>query len=214
MTEKDKMLAGQLYDPNDEELTLLRQQAHQLSFKYNQTQKTDIELRTGILQILLPNAGNGSYLQGPIQFDYGIFTYVGENFYANFNLTVLDCCSITIGDNVLIGPNCCLTTAMHPLLSCERNPQQRNDGSFFIQEYAKPIIIGSNCWIASNVTICGGVTIGDHCVIGAGSVVTRDIPSYSLAAGVPCKFIRKITEKDSIQFNQQPRRSTSGALFS
>lgn len=202
MTEKEKMLAGKVYDSTDYELTQLRQQAHKLSSEYNQTQETEAKSRNRILKILLPNCGNDIYLQGPIQFDYGIFTRIGKNFYANFNLTVLDCCPVTIGDNVLIGPNCCITTAMHPFLSSERNPQQKDNGSLFIQEYAKPISIGSNCWIASNVVICGGVTIGNNCVIGAGSVVTKDIPNFSFATGVPCKKIRTITEKDSIHLRK------------
>lgn len=202
MTEKEKMIIGKLYDSSDYELTKLRQQAHKLSHKYNQTQETNTKLRNKILKTLLPNCENDIYLQGPIQFDYGIFTRIGKNFYANFNLTVLDCCPVTIGDNVFIGPNCCITTAMHPLLSTERNLQEKSDGSFFIQEYAKPIIIGNNCWIASNVIVCGGVTIGNNCVIGAGSVVVKNIPDSFLAAGVPCKGIRKITEKDSIQLRK------------
>ena len=103
---------------------------------------------------------------------------------------------VTIGDNVMIGPNVTLATPMHPLLPEERNIRKREDGSFYNLEYAKPITIKDNCWLASNVVVCGGVTIGEGCVIGAGSVVTRDIPPYSLAAGNPCRVIRKITEKD------------------
>ena len=99
-------------------------------------------------------------------------------------------------DNVMIGPNVTLATPMHPLLPEERNVRKKEDGSFYNLEYAKPITIKDNCWLASNVVVCGGVTIGEGCVIGAGSVVTRDIPPYSLAAGNPCRVIRKITEKD------------------
>ena len=96
----------------------------------------------------------------------------------------------------MIGPNVTLATPMHPFLPEERNSRKREDGSFYNFEYAKPITIKDNCWLASNVVVCGGVTIGEGCVIGAGSVVTRDIPPYSLAAGNPCRVIRKITEKD------------------
>ena len=113
-----------------------------------------------------------------------------------FNFTCLDVCEIHIGDNVMIGPNVTLATPMHPLLPEERNIRKREDGSFYNLEYAKPITIKDNCWLASNVVVCGGVSIGEGCVIGAGSVVTRDIPPYSLAAGNPCRVIRKITEKD------------------
>ena len=112
------------------------------------------------------------------------------------DFTCLDVCEIHIGDNVMIGPNVTLATPMHPLLPEERNVRKREDGSFYNLEYAKPITIKDNCWLASNVVVCGGVTIGEGCVIGAGSVVTRDIPPYSLAAGNPCRVIRKITEKD------------------
>ena len=152
---------------------------------------------------LLPNRGEGTYLQGPVFFDYGIYFKTGKNFYANFNLTVLDCCPVTVGDDVFIGPNCSLVTPVHPLRWQDRNVRFKEDGTPFDYEYAKPIEIGSNCWLASNVTVCGGVKIGSGCVIGAGSVVTRDIPENSFAAGNPCKVIRKITEEDAIQLKKE-----------
>ncbi len=105
-----------------------------------------------------------------------------------------------IGDNVFFGPNCTVATPVHPFLPSERKMKFKADGTAYDDEYAKPIVIGSNCWIASNVVIAGGVTIGEGCVIGAGSVVTRDIPSNSLAAGNPCRVIREITEKDSLKY--------------
>ena len=195
MTEREKMLAGMIYDPSDDELQNLRTTAHNLCYAYNKLNEDD-EARGEILKKLLPN-GNGAYLQGPVYFDYGLFTTFGKNCYANFNLTVLDCCPVTIGDNVFIGTGVSIVTPVHPLLPAERNMYAK--GSVMTdKEYAKPIVIGSNCWIASNVTICGGVTVGRGCVIGAGSVVTRDIPSGVFAAGNPCRVIRKITEKDSI----------------
>ena len=129
---------------------------------------------------------------------YGCNTFFGKFSSANFNFTCLDVCEIHIGDNVMIGPNVTLATPMHPLLPEERNIRKREDGSFYNLEYAKPITIKDNCWLASNVVVCGGVTIGEGCVIGAGSVVTRDIPSGSLAAGNPCRVIRKITENDHL----------------
>ncbi len=147
--------------------------------------------------------GSGTYLQGPVQFDYGIYTKVGEHFYASFNFTVLDCAPVTIGDDVFFGPNCTIATPMHPLLPEERALRPNEDGVLYDQEYAKPITVGNGCWICSNVNICGGVTIGEGCVIGAGSVVTRDIPPYSIAAGNPCKVIRKITEVDSIKYKPE-----------
>ncbi len=99
-------------------------------------------------------------------------------------------------DDVFMGPNVTLATPMHPLLPEERNVRRRPDGGFYNLEYAKPITIEDNCWLASNVTVCGGVTIGEGCVIGAGSVVTRSIPAHSLAAGNPCRVIRTLTEED------------------
>ena len=130
-----------------------------------------------ILRELLSATKELPYLQAPVYFDYGCNTFFGKFSSAN-------------------GPNVTLATPMHPLLPEERNIRKREDGSFYNLEYAKPITIKDNCWLASNVVVCGGVTIGEGCVIGAGSVVIRDIPPYSLAVGNPCRVIRKITEKD------------------
>ena len=192
------MLAGELYDPADPELAGIRAKAHKLSQDYNATYDTDEEKRQRIIDELLPHHADGCYLQGPIYFDYGAFTKTGKNFYANFNLTVLDSCPVTIGNNVFIGPNCTLATPVHPLVADERRMFSDAEGKMHDREYARPITIGNDCWIASNVVICGGVTIGDRVVIGAGSVVTRDIPSDTLAAGNPCRPLRPITEKDRI----------------
>jgi hypothetical protein len=202
MNEKEKMLAGKIYDPTDEELTKLRTKAHRLSQRYN-TLFEDDELRDIVIDELIPNKGKGVYLQGPVYFDYGVFTSFGENCYANFNFTVLDVCPVNIGNNVFFGPNCSLMTPMHPFRWQERNIKFKEDGTAYGDEYAKPINIGDNCWIAANVVITGGVTIGEGCVIGAGSVVTRDIPANSLASGNPCKVIREITEKDSIKYKSE-----------
>ena len=202
MSEKEKMLAGKIYDPTDEELTMLRTKAHRLSQHYN-TLFEDDDLRNTIIDELIPSKGEGLYLQGPIYFDYGIFTSFGKNCYANFNFTVLDVCSVNIGSNVFFGPNCSLMTPMHPLRWQERNIKFKDDKTAYDDEYAKPISIGDNCWIAANVVITGGVTIGEGCVIGAGSVVTKDIPANSLAAGNPCKVIREINEKDSIKYKKE-----------
>lgn len=195
MTEKEKMLDGMPYDPTDKELSDLRIKAHRLSWQYNNTFETDEKEREEILNRLLPNRGKGCFLQSPVQFDYGVFTSVGDFFYANFNFTVLDTCPVIIGNNVFFGPNCTLATALHSMNPIERRMRFRADGTPYDIEYGKPIVIGDDCWIASNVVICGGVTIGNNCVIGAGSVVTRDIPSNSLAAGNPCRVIREITEE-------------------
>lgn len=198
MQEKEKMLAGLIYDPADQELTELRQKAHRLSKEYNDRLETDEE-RGRLLDELLPNKGMNVYLQGPVQFDYGCFTTIGDNSYANFNFTCLDCCPVKIGSNVFMGPNVSLLTPVHPLRYQDRNIYERKDGVNTDKEYAKPITIGDNCWIAGNVTVCGGVTIGNGSVIGAGSVVTHNIPDGVFAAGVPCKVIREITEADSLE---------------
>ena len=199
MTEKEKMLAGQLYDPTDEELVALREKAHALSKAYNDTVETQEDEREAIIAELLPEMHESAYFQGPVQFDYGCFTSVGENSYANFNFTCLDCAPVRIGANVFMGPNVSILTPVHPLRWQERNLSVKPDGTMTDREYARPITIGDNCWIAGNVTICGGVTIGRGSVIGAGSVVTRSIPEGVIAAGSPCRVIRPITEMDSLE---------------
>ena len=201
MTEREKMLAGMIYDPSDCELQNLRTSAHKLCNAYNKLDEDD-DARKDVLSKLLPN-GNGVYLQGPIYFDYGVFTTFGQRCFANFNLTVLDCCPVTIGNDVFIGTGVSIVTPVHPLLSSERNMYAKPNGVLTDKEYAKPITIGNNCWIASNVTISGGVTVGDGTVLGAGSVVTRDLPSGVFAAGNPCRVIRKLTEQDSINLKPQ-----------
>lgn len=198
-TEKEKMLKGEPYDPTDKELSDRRILAHQLSYEYNNTPETNAEKREEILKQLMPDHGKGTFLQSPIQFDYGCFTHVGENFYANFNLTVLDTCPITIGDNVYIGPNVTLASALHYEDPDSRRMQYREDGTPYDIEFGLPITIGNDCWIASNIVICAGVTIGDNVVIGAGSVVIRDIPSNSLAAGNPCHVIRPISSAEAVK---------------
>ena len=203
MNECEKMLMGKLYDPNVPELLAMRQKAHRLCLRYNQTTESDSREREKILNEILPDRGEGSYLQGPIQFDFGTNTHVGINFYANFNFVVLDIAPITIGDNVFFGPNCSLLTPMHPFLPKERNLYQSPKGYMTDREYSKPINIGSDCWFGGNVTIIGGVHIGSGCVIGAGSVVTRDLPSGCLCAGNPCKAIRKITQEDSVYLKKE-----------
>lgn len=199
MTEKEKMLAGMLYDPSNAELTALLIKARKLARRYNQTDEDEPKKRNDILQEILPNSPNLPSLQAPIYFDYGCNTSFGQFSGANFNFTCLDICPVHIGNNVLIGPNVTLATPMHPLLPEERNVRQDENGRYYNLEYARPITIEDNCWLASNVVVCGGVTIGERCVIGAGSVVTRNIPPYSLAAGNPCRVIRAITIEDRMK---------------
>lgn len=193
-----KMLAGLPYRPDTEELSRISTKAHRLSRDYNQTADEDKEVRKAIIDELFPDHETGVYLQGPIKVDYGKFTKLGKNFYANFNLTILDTCPVTIGDNVMCGQNTSLVTPLHPLLPEQRNARLQKDGKIADIEYGAPITIGDNCWLASNVTVCPGVTIGKNCVIGAGSVVTKNIPDNSLVLGVPGRVVRKITEKDRL----------------
>ncbi|MBQ2265025.1 MAG: sugar O-acetyltransferase [Oscillospiraceae bacterium] len=203
MTEQEKMLAGKIYDPSDPVLAAKRTQAHELCRQYNLTSETELQKRAEIIAKLIPNCGDGTCLLDPIRFDYGAFTVFGQNCFANFNLTVLDCCPVHIGDDVFFGPNCTIATPIHPLLAEERKMRFKEDGTPYDLEYAAPITIGDGCWLASNVTVCGGVTIGKGSVIGAGSVVTKDIPAGVFAAGNPCRVIRPITEADSIHLKQQ-----------
>ncbi|MBQ2052979.1 MAG: sugar O-acetyltransferase [Bacilli bacterium] len=199
MSEKEKMLAGQLYDPSTPELLNLRAKAHKLCSEYNNTPEENAARRAEIIKELGIKLGNNVYLTGPIYFDYGCFIEMGDNSYANFNLTILDTCPVKIGKNVFIGTGVSIVTPLHPLRYQERNIYMSDKGYYTDDEYGKPITIEDNCWIASNVTICGGVTIGEGSVIGAGSVVTGSIPKNSLAVGNPCKVIRKITEKDALK---------------
>ena len=196
------MLNGKIYDISDKELETLRIRARQLTKTYNDTFDTETQKRNKILAELMPHMGAGTYIQGPIQFDYGCFTKMGTNCYANYNLTILDDAWVTIGNDVFFGPNCTLVTPIHPFLTNERKMRTKEDGTLYDMEYAKPITIGNGCWLASNVVVCGGVTIGNNCVIGAGSVVTKNIPDNSFAAGNPCKVIRKIIEKDSLKYRK------------
>lgn len=198
MTQKERMLKGLIYDPSDEELLALRKKSHKLCLEYNNTTEDDFEKRDAILKELDIKLGKNVYLQGPIYLDYGCFISIGDNSYANFNLTVLDTCPVTIGKNVFMGTGVSIVTPLHPLRYQERNLYQKQNGQMTDDEYGKPVIIEDNCWIASNVIIVGRVTIGEGSVIGAGSVVTRSIPKNSLAVGNPCKVIREITEQDKI----------------
>ena len=203
MNNTEKMLAGKIYDPSDPALQAIARKAHRLCQEYNALADTDPK-RKEILEELLPHKKGKIYLQGGIYFDYGVFTSIGENFYANQNFTVLDTCPVRIGDNCFFGCNITLATPLHPLLAKERNAYfDEKVGRVHDDEYGKPITIGNNVWMGCNVVVCPGVRIGDNCVIGAGSVVTRDIPSNHLAFGVPAKPIREITEEDSISLKKE-----------
>lgn len=201
MNEDQRMLAGKLSNPRDPELLARQRLPHRLVKQYNDTFDDEHEKRANLLKQLLPNSSERIYLQGPIFADYGTHIKIGDHFYGNTNITFLDTGMITIGDNVLFGPNISLVTPMHPLRYQDRNFAANNDLPG--KEYSKPITIEDNCWLASNVTVIGGVTIGNGSVIGAGSVVTRDIPANSLAVGNPCHVLRKITDQDDIRLKKE-----------
>lgn len=201
MTEEEKIFAGLIFDPRKKELKDIKHKAHEACRRYNAMDEYDPD-RLPIVKEFIGEIGKTYYFQGPIQFNYGSHTYIGENFFANFNLTVMDDVRIYIGDNVCFGPNVSLMATNHPLIAEERMGINE-DGSTTMAEYAEEIHIGNNVWLACNVTVIGGVTIGDNAVIGAGSVVTKDIPSGYLAYGNPAKPIRPITEKDSVYLTEK-----------
>lgn len=201
MTETEKMFAGLMYDPFCcEEMPGERALAHELCAEYNALTEKEQDRRERILDRLMPDRGEGVYLQGPVWFDFGTHIRMGKRSYANFNFTVLDENTVTIGDDVFIGPNCTILTPVHPLCWQDRNVFfNEATGRETNLEYCEPVVIGDNCWIGANVTILPGVTIGPGSVIGAGSVVTRDIPGDSLAFGNPCRVYRAITDRDRMR---------------
>lgn len=177
----------------------MRARVRKLTREYNLTDEDEQERRQELLHEIFGSHGGFIYCEPPLRFDYGCNTHVGDDFFANFNLVVLDVAPVKIGRQCFIGPNVSIVTPVHPFLACDRNMRRAPNGGKFDYEYARPITIGDNVWLASNVTVCGGVTIGHDTVIGAGSVVTRDIPSGVLAAGNPCRVIRPLTEKDKLK---------------
>ena len=199
MTEDEKRAAGGLFSPADPELKAIKRRAHRLNQDYNRTYEDETEVRAAILSELLGELGEGSFLQGPITFHYGCHTKIGKGVFINFNMTVQDDAEVTIGDGCDFGPNVTIVTPVHPMLADERKAMVNECGEVKRLCYAKPVRIGKNCWICANTTILPGVTVGDNCVIGAGSVVTRDIPANSFAAGNPARVIRSLTAADSME---------------
>ncbi len=201
MNEEERLLSGKLYTPGASELVELKLKAHNLSIDYNKLHEDEVEKRTSILRSLFPDMGEGNFFQGPINIHYGVHTHIGSNCFFNFNTTIQDDGNVIIGDNNNFGPGLTIVTPIHPMLASERKARELPNGLRKGFCYAKKVEIGSNCWFGANVTVCPGVKIGDNCVIGAGAVVTKDIPNDTFAAGVPCKVIRLITEKDSLKDN-------------
>ena len=184
MTEKEKMLAGMIYDANNDSLLIAeRLECKELCHDYNNLRPKDVEERKKIIMELLGSVKGNFLIEQPFLCDYGYNIHIGDNFYSNHNLVILDGAPVRFGDNVFIAPNCGFYTAGHPIDAVERNKGL---------EYARPITVGNNVWIGANVCVLPGVTIGDDCVTGAGSVVVKDIPSHSVAVGNPCKVIKTI----------------------
>lgn len=181
-SEKEKMLAGDLYDASDQRLTQERQRARALIRQMNGTHYADKSAYKQILSSLLPNAAADTWIEPPFFCDYGYNLYTGEKVYFNFNCVLLDGMPIRIGSNVLFGPNVQLYTAAHPVDALARRKGL---------EFSKPISIGSDCWIGGSAIILPGVTIGDRCIVGAGAVVTRDVPADTIVAGNPARPIAR-----------------------
>ena len=203
MNEESKIMQGILFCPADHELKAMKLKAHKLNIDYNKLYEDETEKRNAILDEILGSRGEGVFIQGPITFHYGTHTHIGNRVFINFNFTVQDDAEVTIGDDCNFGPNVTIVTPVHPMLPDERKQIKCADGQIRRLCYAKPVKIGSDCWFGANVVVCPGVTVGENCVIGAGSVVTRDVPPNSFAAGNPCRVIREITEKDSMKYKPE-----------
>ena len=183
-SEMDKMLAGELYDPMDPELVRGRDRARDLCQDLNATREAQQDERRRILRELFGSGGETVWMQPPFFCDYGTYILLGERVFFNFNCVVLDVCPVQIGSFTLFGPAVQVYTPMHPF-----NAEQRRR-----EEFGKPVDIGSDVWVGGGAIILPGVRIGHRAVIGAGSVVTRDVPEGVFAAGNPCRVVREITE--------------------
>lgn len=192
MTEWEKAQQGYMYDANyDQEIVDARTKCADLCYEFNNCRPSDTKKQNRLLHQILGKIEGELVVTAPFYCDYGFNVSVGKNFYTNHNCTILDGAPVTFGDNVFIAPNCVISTAGHAIDS-----EQRSRGL----EIARPIRVGNNVWIGANVSILPGVTIGDNTIIGAGSVVNKDIPADVIAVGNPCRVIRKITEKDKEKY--------------
>ncbi len=185
---------GMLYHPDDPEVTAEQVQCQERLYDFNQTRPSESDKRTALLKEMFAEIGEGCYIEPPLHANFGgRFVHFGKNIYANYNLTLTDDSHIYVGDDTLFGPNVTVVTATHPV-----HPELRNQGL----QYNLPVHIGKGCWIGAGSTILPGVTIGDNVVIGAGSLVTKDIPSNVVAIGSPCKVYREITDKDKEEYRK------------
>lgn len=183
MTEKEKMLSGQLYNAADQELVILRHRARILTEKFNRSSIADLEGRTNLLKQLFGTTGETIYIEPSFNCDYGQNIHVGDNFYANFGCVILDVAKVTFGANCFLAPQVGIYTATHPL-----DPTIRNSGL----EYARPITLGDNCWVGGHAVINPGVTLGNNVVVGAGAVVTKSFGDNVVLAGNPARIIKTI----------------------
>lgn len=180
----DKLHSGEIYDPADKEIMEIQLKCLDRLYEFNQTRPTELEKRQTLLKEMFASIGDNCYIEPPFHSNFGgKHIHFGNNVYCNFNVTMVDDTYIYVGDNTLFAPNVVLATAAHPI-----DPKLREKGL----QYNKPIRIGKNCWLGTSVIVLPGITIGDNVVIGAGSVVTKDLPSNVVAVGNPCKIIREI----------------------
>lgn len=187
MTEMEKARAGMEFIRGDPQLRAIRERAESLCFRLNHTPPEEAETRAAILRRLIPDQGENCFIKPPFLCDYGAFISLGRNFFANYGCKLVDGGTIRFGDDVLVGPGCTFVTVNHAI-----EPERRLAGVM----QCKGITVGNNVWFGAEVTVCPGVTIGDHCVIGAGSVVVKDIPANAVAVGNPCKVVRYVHEKE------------------
>lgn len=208
MTDYEKMKAGQYFNQTDKSLLFKMAKTYWLVRRFNHTSLINQSKRNRLLRNIFSSIDVPTYyVQSPLYVDYGFNTTIGKNFLSNYNLVIQDEGKVHIGDDVMIGPNVTITTNLHPMVAEERKVcwvpnwfPHRHKGNYV---HAKPVHIGDRVWICSNVTVCPGVSIGNDSVIGARSVVTRDIPSGVLAYGVPCRVVRPITDADRLnEFNR------------
>ena len=188
MTVYEKMKSGQLYYATDESLLSVQAQCLELQYEYNLTRPTESERRRELMEQMFAEVGEGTYIEPPLHANWaGRHVHLGKDVYFNFNVTLVDDNDIYIGDNTMIGPNVVIATAGHPVC-----PEIRRKGG----QFNIPVHIGKNCWLGAGVIVLPGVTIGDNTVVGAGSVVTKDLPANVVAAGNPCRILREIGERD------------------
>lgn len=188
MTQKEKMHAQVLYLPNDDSIMTEQLQCLDRLYDFNMTRPSEQEKRAKMLKEMFAEIGDDCYIEPPFHANWGgKHCHFGKNVYANFNLTMVDDTDIYVGDYTMFGPNCVIATAGHPILPALREQAY---------QYNMPVHIGKNCWLGAGVLVMPGITIGDNSVIGAGSVVTKDIPANVVAVGNPCKVLREIGERD------------------